>query len=162
MDYVVCAVVIGAGATALMDIWTIARQRLLGIPAFDYGLVGRWLAYMWRGQFRHHPIAATPPVPGERVLGWAVHYLVGVAFAAILLVIWGVEWTRHPTLGPALIVGIGSAAAPFLLMQPGMGAGFAASRTKRPNAARAQSIVTHAIFGVGLYVAGWFATLFYA
>lgn len=162
MDYVVCAVVIGAGATALMDIWTIARQRLLGIPAFDYGLVGRWLAYMWRGQFRHHPIAATPAVPGERVLGWAVHYLVGVAFAAILLVIWGVEWSRHPTLGPALIVGIGSVAAPFLLMQPGMGAGIAASRTRRPNAARAQSIVTHAIFGLGLYVAGWFATLFYA
>jgi hypothetical protein len=62
---------------------------------------------------------------------------------------------RHPTIGPALIVGVGSVAAPFLVMQPGMGAGIAASRTPRPSAARLQSLVTHAIFGVGLYGAGW-------
>jgi hypothetical protein len=39
-------------------------------------------------------------------------------------------------------------------MQPGMGAGIAASRAPRPNAARLQSLVTHTIFGLGLYVAG--------
>jgi Protein of unknown function (DUF2938) len=44
-------------------------------------------------------------------------------------------------------------AAPFPLMQPGMGAGIAASRTPRPNAARLQSLVTHAFFGFGLYAA---------
>ena len=62
-----------------------------------------------------------------------------------------------PDLGPALLVGIGSVAAPFLVMQPGMGAGIAASRTPRPAAARLQSLVTHAIFGLGLYAAGWLA-----
>ena len=61
---------------------------------------------------------------------------------------------RHPTIGPALIVGIGSVAAPLLVMQPGMGAGIAASRTPRPAAARLQSLLTHAIFGLGLYAAG--------
>jgi hypothetical protein len=35
-----------------------------------------------------------------------------------------------------------------------MGAGVAASRTARPGAARLQSLVTHAIFGLGLYTAG--------
>jgi hypothetical protein len=94
-------------------------------------------------------------VRGERPIGWAAHYLIGIAFAAMLLAIWGLEWARHPTIGPALIVGIGSVAAPFLLMQPGMGAGIAASRTPRPAAARFQSIVTHAMFGLGLYAAGW-------
>ena len=39
-------------------------------------------------------------------------------------------------------------------MQPGMGAGIAASRTPRPAAARLHSLVTHAIFGIGLYAAG--------
>ncbi len=58
-----------------------------------------------------------------------------------------------PTLGPALLVGVGTVAAPFLLMQPGMGAGIAASRTPRPNAARLQSLATHAVFGAGLYAA---------
>ena len=160
MNYAVCAVLIGAGATAVMDTWTLVRKQLLGIP-FSYGLVGRWLAYLPRGRFRHEPIAASPAVPGERVVGWTAHYLVGIAFAAVLLALWGLDWVRQPTLGPALIVGIGSVAAPFLVLQPGMGAGIAASRTPRPAAARFQSVITHAIFGLGLYPAGWLTNLLY-
>jgi hypothetical protein len=155
VDYVACAVPIGAGATAVMDLWSLARKWLLGIPPLDYGLVGRWLAYLARGRFRHVRIAAAPRVRAERVIGWTAHYLIGIAFAGALLAIWGLDWTRRPTIGPALIVGIGSVIAPFLVMQPGMGAGIAASRLPRPAAARFQSVVTHAIFGLGLYAAGW-------
>jgi hypothetical protein len=35
-----------------------------------------------------------------------------------------------------------------------MGAGIAARRAPRPNAARLQSLITHTIFGLGLYAAG--------
>jgi hypothetical protein len=153
-DHLVCALLIGAGATAVMDLWALVRKRLLRIPPMDYGLVGRWLAYLPRGRLRHDPIAATPSVRGERLIGWIAHYLIGVAFAAVLLAIWGLDWARHPTVGPALIVGIGSVAAPFLVMQPAMGAGIAASRTPRPAVARLHGVVTHVIFGLGLYAAG--------
>jgi hypothetical protein len=44
-------------------------------------------------------------------------------------------------------------------MQPGMGAGVAASRTPRPATARLHSLVTHGIFGLGLYAAGWATSL---
>ena len=152
MDYFVNAFLIGAGATAVMDAWGIARTRLFGIPPANYGLVGRWIAYMPRGRFRHDPIAKSPPVRGERAIGWTAHYAIGIAFAGVLLVLWGLDWARQPALGPALIVGIGSVAAPFLVMQPGMGAGIAASRTPRPNVARFQSLVTHAVFGLGLFL----------
>ncbi len=162
MDYTISALSIGLGATAVMDGWAIARQRLLGIPPPNYGLVGRWLAYLTRGRFRHDPIAASPPVRGERAIGWIAHYVIGIAFAAILLALYGLDWARHPTLVPALIVGIGSVAAPFLLMQPGMGAGIAASRTPRPAAARIQSLLTHAIFGLGMYAAAWVTSLPYS
>src|SRR5262245_27274019 len=155
MDYLMYAVLIGAGATAAMDLWTIVRTHLLGIPPFDYGLVGRWLGYMPRGRFRHDRISTSAPIRGERLIGWTAHYAIGMAFAAILLVLWGIDWARQPTLVPALVVGIGSVAAPFLLMQPAMGAGIAASRTPRPAAARLQSLVTHAVFGCGLYAAAW-------
>lgn len=153
------AVLVGIGATMVMDAWAVIRKRWFGVPALDYALVGRWLAYMPRGRFRHHPIAASPAIRGERVIGWTVHYLIGVAFAALLLALWGEDWIRHPTLGPALIVGIGSVAAPFLVMQPALGAGLAARRTARPAAARFHSVLTHAIFGLGLYAAGWAAVL---
>jgi len=151
MDYLQAALVVGLGATAVMDAWMALRTRLLGIPAPDYRLVGRWLGHMRRGRFRHERIGASAPVRGELAIGWVAHYLTGVSFGALLLAICGLEWARQPTLAPALIVGIGTVAAPFLLMQPGMGAGIAASRTPRPGAARLQSLVTHAVFGFGLW-----------
>jgi hypothetical protein len=134
------------------DAWAIARKRLSGVAAPDFGLVGRWIAYMPRGRFRHESIAKAKPMPHERAIGWTAHYLIGIAFAAILLAIFGLDWARHPTIGPALVVGIGTVAAPFLIMQPGMGAGIAAIRTPNPSAARSRSLLTHAVFGIGLYV----------
>ena len=160
MNYLVFTVLTGTGATAVIDLWAIARKQLLGIPALDYGLVGRWFLYLARRRFRHDRIAAAPAVQGERVIGWAAHYAIGIAFAAVLLAFWGLDWARQPTLVPALIVGIGSVAAPFLVLQPGMGAGIAASRTPRPAAARFQTLVTHAVFGLGLYAAGRVTRLF--
>ena len=158
-NYLMCTLVIGLGATAFMDLWAAARKWLLGVPSSDYGLVGRWLGYLPRGRFRHDPIGASPPLRGERVIGWTAHYLIGIVFAGLLLAIWGLDWACRPTIGPALIVGVGSVAAPFLLMQPGMGNGIAASRTPRPGAVRVRSLVTHGIFGIGLYAAGWVASL---
>ena len=40
-------------------------------------------------------------------------------------------------------------------MQPAMGAGIAASKTPRPRVARLRSLVTHTVYGVGLYVSAW-------
>lgn len=155
MDELTCTVLIGTGATVVTDLWAIVRKRLLGVPLPDYGLVGRWFGHMVLSRrLRHARISAAPAVRGERLIGWTAHYLIGISFAALLVVSWGSAWIREPTVGPALLVGIGTVAAPFLVMQPGMGAGIAASRTPRPAAARLQSLVTHTVFGLGLYAAG--------
>jgi hypothetical protein len=162
MNYLPGALIIGVGATAAMDIWGVIRQRLLGIPTANYGLVGRWLAWMPRGRFRHESIAAAAPMPHELLIGWTAHYLIGIVFGGALLGVYGITWLESPTIIPALMVGVGTVIAPFLLMQPGMGAGIAASRTPHPTAARVQSLITHGVFGVGLYGAAWFAKLLYA
>lgn len=154
MSYLQSAFFIGVGATMLMDIWGFVRKPLLGIPPPNYALVGRWFAHMFYGRFRHDSIAVSTAIAGELFIGWMFHYLTGIAFAALLIGIWGLEWVHHPTIGPALIVGMGTVAAPFLIMQPSMGAGIAASRTPNPNSARLQSFITHTVFGLGLYATG--------
>lgn len=162
MDFLIGALVIGSGATALMDLWAIVRRRVFDIAPPNYGLVGRWLAHMPRGRFRHDSIAAAPVVTAERLIGWTAHYLTGIAFAAMLLGLCGLAWLQRPAIGPALAVGIGTVLVPFFLMQPGMGAGIAGSRTPRPGATRLQSLLTHTIFGLGLYATGWMASGSYA
>ncbi|WP_431023545.1 DUF2938 domain-containing protein [Halomonas sp. H5] len=145
--------VIGLGATAVMDLWALLQRRLFGVPSLDYALVGRWLGHFPRGRFRHDAIMAAPPVAGERALGWAAHYAIGMLFAALLIGVWGPEWVADPTLGPALIIGVGTVVVPLFIMQPAFGAGLAASRTPQPNKARFRSLVAHLSFGVGLYLA---------
>lgn len=157
MNGLIVTLVVGGVATALMDLWGVARKPLLGIAPPDYRLLGRWLGHMAHGRFRHEAIAKAVPVRGERLIGWTAHYATGVAFAAVLIGIAGLAWVARPTLAPALIVGVTSVAAPFLLMQPGMGMGIAGARTPRPAAVRLQSLVTHVVFGFGLYGAGWVA-----
>ena len=91
------------------------------------------------------------PVAGELAIGWICHYLVGIAFAGILLAIWGVDWTRNPSFVPALIVSWATIGCGWFILQPGMGMGVAAS--KKPNAGqiRLLNIVSHTIFAIGLY-----------
>lgn len=146
------ALVIGVGATAFMDVTSLVRARL-GAPFPDYGLVGRWLAHAARGRVFLDAVAKAQPVTGEGVIGWSAHYAIGVGYAALLLTVFP-DWAAAPALWPALLVGVGTVLAPFLIMQPGMGAGFFASRTPDPNMARLRSSLSHALFGLGLYVAG--------
>ncbi len=148
---------IGVGATAIMDLWGLLRKLLFGGKSLDYALVGRWIAYMPQGRFRHDAIAAAPAKQGELLIGWTAHYAIGIAFAGLLIMLSGTAWIANPTLAPALAVGVGTVVVPFFLMQPALGAGVAASRTPNPTAARVQSLITHAVFGAGLYVSAWAA-----
>lgn len=151
--YAFHAAMTGAGATAVMDVWGVLRRKLFGVPVADYGLLGRWLAHLPRGQFFHDPIAATPPVRGEEAMGWIAHYLIGMAFAALLLAMVGLDWVHQPRLDPALLVGVGTVVAPYFVLQPAMGLGIAARRAPNPAMARLHSLATHAVFGLGLYLA---------
>jgi hypothetical protein len=146
------AIAIGTGATLIMDLWAVTQRRVFGVRPMDYALVGRWLGHMLHGQWRHDAIAKASPVAGERLLGWAAHYATGIVFAGGLLGIWGIDWVRHPTLVPALIVGVATIVFPFFILQPAFGAGVAASRMPQPNVARLRSLVTHTMFGFGLYL----------
>lgn len=152
MSVLVHVVAIGTGATLVMDAWGLARGPLLGMPRPDYRLLGRWVAHLPRGIVVHRPIAATPAVHGEHALGWAVHYTIGVSFAALLVALVGREWLATPQPVPALAVGIATVLAPLAIMQPTFGAGFAGRLTAHPWQTRLQSLLTHAVYGVGLYL----------
>jgi len=146
-------VLTGIGATMVTDLWTIVRKRAFAVPLPNFALVGRWIAHMPSGRFVHDSIAAATPARGEAIVGWSAHYLTGISFAFLLPAFGGSEWIHHPTPGLALLVGICTVIAPFFVMQPAMGAGIAASRTLRPVAARIHSLVMHAVFGLGLFLA---------
>jgi len=78
--------------------------------------------------------------------------MIGVTFALLFVLLASSSWLARPTLLPALAFGIATTLVPFFTMQPSFGLGVAASKTPNPNRARLKSLMTHTVFGVGLYV----------
>ena len=152
LNYILGAIAIGIGATLAMDLWNLFLKRTFSIPSLDYCLLGRWLCHMPRGTFRHASIAAAPEKPFECAVGRIAHYTIGVVLALVFVVLMSGEWLARPTLLPALLYGLGTVVFPFFIMQPSFGLGIAASRAPKPAQARLKSMVTHTIFGVGLYL----------
>lgn len=54
---------------------------------------------------------------------------------------------------------MGTVVAPLCFMQPAMGAGFFASRTPTPARNCLKSLVTHFVFGVGLFLSAYLRAL---
>lgn len=148
---------IGVGATLVLDTWALLLKRL-GVPVLDYALLGRLIGHLARGRRPRGRITDAAPVKGEGWMGWSLHYAIGIFFASLLVGICGRDWMQAPTLGPALIVGVATAVAPLLVLQPALGAGIAASKTPQPLLNSLKSVLSHAIFGIGLYLAGWVST----
>ena len=149
-NYILGAITIGIGASLIMDLWNLFLKHTFSIPSLNYCLLGRWLYHMLEGTFRHASITAAPPKPFECTVGWIAHYAIGILFALVFVLASG-DWLARPTLLPALLYGIATVVFPFFIMQPSFGLGIAASRAPNPKQARLKSLVTHTIFGVGLY-----------
>jgi mannitol-specific phosphotransferase system IIBC component len=79
-------------------------------------------------------------------------YTIGVLLAFMLVVLTSGGWLSRPTLQVALVYGIGTVVFPFFVLQPSLGLGVASSRTPKPVQARLKSLVTHTVFGIGLYL----------
>lgn len=153
MNYMGAAVVVGIGAVLIMDIWNLFLRQAFNISSLNFCLVGRWLSHMLTGTFTHASIAAAPKRPVECAIGWTAHYLIGIAFAVMLVAVTSGSWLEGPSLLPALLVGIGTVPIPYFIVQPALGFGMAAAKTPNPTQARLKSLITHTVFGVGLYLA---------
>lgn len=151
LEFALRAAALGIGATMVMDLWALLLRRV-GIPSLNFALLGRWLGHLPEGKLVHDSIAKAAPIAGERLLGWCAHYSIGVSFAVLLLTVFGLEWARSPSLLPALFIGIVTVVAPLLILQPALGAGVFSSKTAAPVFNSVKSVVTHAVYGVGLYL----------
>ena len=152
--YLLSPIFIGIGATLTFDFWGLFLKHAFNIAPSNFCLVGRWILYMPKGIFRHSNINSASQKESECTVGWITHYLTGIAFAVIFLVLAGNDWIQHPTLLPALIFGIVTVSAPFFIMQPAFGLGVAASKTPNPSQMRIRSFTNHAVFGIGYYLFG--------
>jgi len=150
---VLTGIAIGMGATLIMDAWNLFLKRMFSIQSLNLCWLGRWIGHMPRGTFTHANIAAAERKPFECALGWLAHYATGVTLALAFVAL-ASGWRVRPTLLPALFFGIITVVFPFFVLQPSLGLGVASSRAPNPTQARLKSLMTHSVFGLGLFLSG--------
>ena len=150
--WIITAIVLGMGASLIMDGWAVLRWRVTGASFLDYGWLTRWITGLPAGRLSLSLGREAPLSTMERVIGWVLHYAIGVLYAGAFVMIVGADWRSSPSLLPALLFGAITAFAPFLILQPALGRGAFAARTPSPGAARLQTMLTHLVFGLGLYM----------
>ncbi|WP_439123300.1 DUF2938 domain-containing protein [Marivita sp.] len=151
MDWLTTGVLMGIGGTLAMDIWALLLRQLVGMPLPNWGNVGRWSVQATKGQVFNDDISAVAPVTGETSIGWAVHYGVGIIYGVLFLVIFGPDWLVNAAFLPIWIFSILTIAAGWFLLQPGMGLGWAASKTDTPWRARIMGLIAHTVFALGMW-----------
>jgi hypothetical protein len=139
-------------ATLLTDLWNLFLKHGFNIQSLNFCFLGRWILYMPDGIFRHNSIKATPPKSFECVIGWIAHYSIGVVLTLLFIILAPVNWIIYPILLPALLYGICTVIFPLFILQPSLGLGIASSNTPNPAQARIKSIMTHIVFGIGLWL----------
>lgn len=152
MSLIIDGILIGAGATIVMDIWDCIFGSLPGQSRSNWAPVGRWFWRLKDGQVFHQDINDAAPYEHELAFGWFCHYAVGIIYGVIFALYGGAEWFANPTFLPVWIWGIITVGAGWFLLQPGLGIGVAASKLPNAWTVRILNIVAHSFFALGMYV----------
>jgi hypothetical protein len=153
MNFALQIILVGIGATIAMDCWQLLLRALFNIPLTNWALAGRWFSYIPRGKFVHRTIAESAPVGFEAATGWIAHYVTGIIYAALYLIL----VSGIPDVGPsflsALAFGVITVVMPLCVLHPGMGMGLFSRLAQKPNFVRLHTLSNHVVFGSGLYLA---------
>ncbi len=151
INHIIAAIVVGVGATVLMDLWNLFLKRAFGIPSLNYCFLGRWVLHLPSGTVRHDSIAKATTKPYECQVGWITHYTIGISLAIVFVLVVARDWIDRPTLMPAVLYGLATIVFPLFVLQPALGLGIASAKTPHPAKARLKSLATHLVFGIGMY-----------
>lgn len=152
MGILLTGALMGLGGTIAMDLWAIVLNKGFNQPLPNWAMPGRWFGNLFRGRVFHDSIGDAQAVSGELSLGWVFHYGVGIIYGIAFLIMAGTDWLAAPSFVPLWIFSLITIAAGWFLLHPGMGLGWAASKTPAPWKTRGLGLVAHTVFAIGMWM----------
>ncbi len=141
----------GTIACISMDIWQRLMLLLFSIPPSNWSIVGRWsLELLKNGEIFNNNIEKNKKLPYEELVGWIVHYSVGILYAFIYWFCSEKLYIISYNIIDAAIFGAASVIVPWFFFLPALGKGVLASKTTNPRLVCFLALKTHIIFGVSL------------
>jgi hypothetical protein len=122
------------------------------IVKIDVRMIGRMSAGWARGRFRYRHPDEMEPVANEALYGYITHYTIGVGFAIIYALGWGILVGGPASPACALVYGVATTVASLFFVFPSMGLGACGRRSPEGIRAPLSSLANHLFFGVGMAV----------
>ena len=146
------SVAAGVIATFSLDVLSIIAARLQLSAPLPPHLIGRWFAFIARGQLCHADIAHAPGVSHEMAIALPVHYAIGIVLTGVYICSMSYAGRAPRNLGLALAFGLCTNVLPWLLMFPAMGYGFFGWHGPEGTRLCLSSLLNHALFGIGIWL----------
>ena len=145
-------VVVGVFACLIFDLWQRIFQKMTAIPPSNWAMAGRWcIGLLTRGQLVARGLDDSPPMPRELPVGWLLHYVVAVGYAAVYAWLMTLGWLQAGVSG-GLLFGLVSVVVPWFFFLPCLGKGVLARLTPNPLLICALGLMMHALFGAAIGV----------
>ena len=145
--------VVGVGSTIALDLWGILTAQIGWMPGTHWPSVGRWLVGLATGKLIFDGSETRPFTAFESALGWIFHYAVGLFYAAMFPIFWGVGFIEAPVPFPFILIGvIISTLAGLMILMPGMGGGVFARRVPNTAGMIIYVIIAHIVFAIAQYL----------
>lgn len=145
-------VLVGAIATALMDIQVYLHSKVFHSIPTSCNLTGRWVGMLIKREKFTGKITEVNEWAHEGWLGWVGHYAMGIFMVSLFLLIVGEDWIRRPSLLPLFAYLSVLILFPFCVLHPAWGFGFFGCKTQNPIATRKRVLVAYASFAIGILV----------
>ncbi|MBI1452908.1 MULTISPECIES: DUF2938 family protein [Acinetobacter] len=148
---IVQSIFIGIISTAFMDVIAWILRALFKISPMNYAFIGRWFLSWKDRKFSHNTIVQSPSKKGETICGWGIHYLTGVIWTLIYLVL-NKFYVFNYSFISVFIFAVLTTFVSFTMIQPALGFGFFAKKMPNQMMSIQNSLVAHIAFGCGLYL----------
>ncbi len=144
MKVVLKTLAIGIAGTFSTDIW-IFILKFFGVHSHGLLLVGIWVT-------SYLPLSLQNQLSGKELLiGWTVHYFLGISFAFLLILTYGKKRFQKPTVSSALLLGLITFIFSLFIIQPILNFGVAFSKYSTQPVILLKVLVFHSVYSMGLY-----------
>ena len=150
--FIIGGIFSGVIATLLFDLFQISITYAYGINKPKWDLAGRYFIGVSRGKYIQEDLVNEPTEHIELIVGYSVHYLIGIIYGIIYVIINSL-FMEEPSLIFALVIGFLTVLGSWCLMMPyAYNSGFFASKKENQKQILVQNLLAHFVFGVGLFL----------
>ena len=150
--FIVQGLISGLIATIIFDLFNQSLNYAYNVNKPKWFLLGRYFIGCTRGKYFRKSLEADNEENNELVWGYGIHYLIGLIYG-LFYVIFNFLFFGYPSLLAAYSFGFITVLGAWCFLMPfAYNLGFFASKSDQQFKILAQNLISHFVFGTGLFI----------